>query len=79
MRKVKDFFESSFKNCFLVLFLIFTLVSCDTPIFGETTFTADSEFYWSDDAGASYGNRTKEYEVGENVYMQLIVKVDEKV
>lgn len=42
----------------------------------EVTYTAASEFFWSSDAGATYGNRTKEYEVGENVYMQLIVKVE---
>lgn len=49
----------------------FVLTGCS-----ETTYTAASEFYWSADAGATYGNRTKEYEVGENVYMQLIVKVE---
>lgn len=49
----------------------FTLSGC-----GKTTYTVSSEFYWSSDAGATYGNRTKEYEVGENVYMQLIVRVD---
>lgn len=43
---------------------------------GEVTYTAASEFFWSSDAGATYGNRTKEYTVGENVYMQLIVKVE---
>ena len=54
--------------CFVTLF---TLTGC-----GEATYTAASEFYWSSDAGATYGNRTKEYEVGENVYMQLIVRVE---
>ena len=48
------------------------LTGCDD----EIVYTAASEFYWSSDAGASYGNRTKEYEVGENVYMQLIVRVE---
>ena len=48
-----------------------TLTGCD-----KTTYTVASEFYWSADAGATYGNRTKEYEVGENVYMQLIVRVE---
>lgn len=42
----------------------------------ETEYTALSGFYWSSDAGATYKNGTKEYEVGENVYMQLIVRVD---
>ena len=42
----------------------------------SATFVAHSEFFWSSDAGATYGNRTKEYVVGENVYMQLITKVE---
>ncbi|MBQ2794299.1 MAG: hypothetical protein IJF05_06360 [Clostridia bacterium] len=45
--------------------------SCDK----EITYTAASEFYYSADKGATYGNRTKEYAVGETVYMQVIVKV----
>lgn len=70
--------NKSFKNILLVsgitatsLFAGSVLASCNA----ETTYTASSEFYWSSDAGATYGNRTKEYKVGENVYMQLIVKV----
>lgn len=42
----------------------------------DVTYNATSGFYWSSDAGATYKSGTKEYEVGENVYMQLIVKVD---
>lgn len=41
----------------------------------EITYTAGSEFYYSADKGATYGNRTKEYAVGETVYMQIVVKV----
>lgn len=63
-----------------VKFIITTLVLCFITMFSlagcDVTYSAASEFYWSDDAGASYGNRTKEYEVGENVYMQLIVRVE---
>ena len=38
-------------------------------------YVAESQFYWSSDGGSTYGNGTKEYEVGPNVYMQLIVGV----
>lgn len=38
-------------------------------------YVADAKFYWSSDGGATYVNQTKEYEVGENAYMQLIVGV----
>ena len=47
-----------------------SIISCDKPVYSAT-----SKFYWSDDAGATYVSGTKEYEVGENVYMQLIIKV----
>jgi hypothetical protein len=46
------------------------LASCSAP-----TFKAESDFYYSDDAGATYGNGTKEYYVGDNVYMQLLVRI----
>jgi hypothetical protein len=39
-------------------------------------YTALSEFYYSEDAGSTYGNRKKEFLVGETVYMQLITRVD---
>ena len=47
-----------------------TFVGC-----GEVTYTAAAEFFYSADKGETYGNRTKEYAVGETVYMQVIVKV----
>lgn len=40
----------------------------------KTTYNAASEFYYSSDAGKTYGNRTKEFNVGETIYMQVIVK-----
>lgn len=59
--------------CLLVLSLfLFTLYGCQ----GDTKYTAMSDFYYSSDAGKTYGNRTKEFNVGETVYMQLIVRVD---
>ncbi len=62
------------KSLSLLVLLIFTfaLFACDS----NTEYTANSEFYYSADAGKTYGNRTKEFNVGETVYMQLIVKVD---
>ena len=56
----------------VLLLFTFTLIACDS----NTEYTANSEFYYSSDAGKTYGNRTKEFTVGETVYMQLIVKVD---
>jgi len=69
-----SFFSISFVICAICALM---LTSCDWPWSKkETTYTAASEFYWSSDAGATYGNRTKEYVVGEDVYMQLILKVE---
>ena len=48
-----------------------TLTGCNDPI----TYTAESDFYYSADKGNTYGNRTKEYSVGETIYMQVMVKV----
>ena len=62
--------KSIITNLILCVITIISLTSCGVE------YTAASEFYWSDDAGASYGNRTKEYEIGENVYMQLIIRVE---
>ena len=59
----------------VVMLTLVSLTSCDW-FKKEVTYTATSGFYWSSDAGATYKSGTKEYEVGENVYMQLIVKVD---
>jgi hypothetical protein len=38
-------------------------------------YQVSTEFFYSDDAGKTYGNRTKEFLVGKNVYMQLVIKV----
>lgn len=39
-----------------------------------TTYTASSAFFYSSDKGHTYGNGTKEYEVGETVYMKVKYK-----
>ena len=44
--------------------------------FFSKTYTAQTEFYYSSDAGKTYGNRTKEFKAGEAVYMQVIIKVE---
>ena len=40
-----------------------------------TTYTAASGFFYSADKGHSYGDGTKEYTVGETVYMKVKFKV----
>lgn len=53
------------------LFACLSLAACGD----EPTYSATSDFYYSSDKGHTYGNRTKEYAVGETVYMQVVVKV----
>lgn len=40
-----------------------------------TTYTATSGFFYSNDKGHSYGDGTKEYAVGETVYMKVKYRV----
>lgn len=42
---------------------------------GSVTYTAASGFFYSGDKGHSYGDGTKEYEIGETVYMKVKYKV----
>lgn len=42
---------------------------------GSVTYTAASGFFYSSDKGHTYGDGTKEYEVGETVYMKVKYKV----
>lgn len=62
----------------MVLTTVISLASCDNWKFWENkkSYVATSDFYWSSDGGATYKNGTKEYNVGENVYMQLVIKVE---
>ena len=41
----------------------------------ETTYSATSDFFYSSDKGHSYGDGTKEYEIGDTVYMKAVFKV----
>ena len=54
----------------LVAMATFLLMGC-----GETTYTAQSGFFYSGDKGHTYGDGTKEYAVGETVYMKVKFKV----
>ena len=54
----------------LVALMAVSLTAC-----GETTYTAASGFFYSGDKGHSYGDGTKEYAVGETVYMKVKFKV----
>ena len=42
----------------------------------ETYYVATSDFFYSEDKGHSYGNGTKEYNVGETVYMKVVARVN---
>lgn len=59
----------------LVLFLAATLTMASLTGCGETTYKATSGFFYSSDKGHSYGDGTKEYNVGETVYMKVKFKV----
>ncbi|MDD4496264.1 MAG: hypothetical protein PHV32_18315, partial [Eubacteriales bacterium] len=68
----------SYRTLALVLIVVFTMASLTGC--GETTYNAKSGFFYSGDKGHSYGDGTKEYEVGETVYMKVkfVVTSDEK-
>lgn len=71
MKKTFKKITAMFTSLAICFMAVLALTRCS-----KTEYTASSGFYWSSDAGATYKNGTKEYEVGENVYMQLIVRVD---
>lgn len=50
------------------------LTGCSVP-WSKTTYTAYSGFFYSGDKGHTYGDGTKEYTVGETVYMKVKYKV----
>ena len=55
----------------VVVLMAVTLTGCDGLPFGKTTYSADSGFFYSGDKGHTYGDGTKEYAVGETVYMKV--------
>lgn len=60
--------------------LIFTLQCSKEPenIRNQKAYEVKSKFYYSDDAGKTYGDSRKEFKVGETVYMKMNVEVQEK-
>lgn len=63
-----------FKRGF-VLFLVTIMTMMSLTGCGEVEYKADSGFFYSADKGHSYGDGTKEYEIGETVYMKVKFKV----
>lgn len=55
-----------------LLFISLILGSCRS----ETKYEAAVEFYYSSNSGQSYGNTSKEFITGENIYMQVIIKIN---
>ena len=55
-----------------LLFISLILVGCRS----ETKYEAAVEFYYSSNSGQSYGNTSKEFITGENIYMQVIIKIN---
>lgn len=64
----------------IALVLMAVLVMSALTGCGETEYKATSGFFYSADKGHSYGDGTKEYEIGETVYMKVkfMVSSDEK-
>lgn len=58
----------------VVVLTLTTLTGCSNP-FAKTTYKATSGFYYSSDKGHTYGDGTKEYAVGETVYMKVKFQV----
>lgn len=58
----------------MMLPVCLAFVSCDEKQ-PETYYVATADFFYSEDKGHSYGNGTKEYAIGETVYMQVKAKV----
>ena len=64
----------------VALILTLSLTACTSESSSDTpapsgSFTAVSGFYYSGDKGHTYGDGTKEYEIGESVYMKVKFKV----
>ena len=53
-----------------VVLVVTTLSGCGIQL-KKVTYTATSGFFYSGDKGHTYGDGTKEYEVGKTVYMKV--------
>lgn len=62
-----------------IVALLFVLITITTVLTGcgkePTTYSAVSGFYYSGDKGHTYGDGTKEYVIGETVYMKIKFRV----
>ena len=67
-------FQKKFTMLLVAALLVASLSGCDNP-FAKATYSATSGFFYSSDKGHTYGDGTKEYTVGETVYMKVIFKV----
>lgn len=63
-------FTKRFALLLVMIMAMASLTGC-----GKTTYTAASGFFYSGDKGHTYGDGTKEYAVGETVYMKVKFKV----
>ena len=72
MKKIVKKISTLILSLFIGLTAMVSLTGCDETV----EYDASCKFYWSADGGATYVDGSKEYEVGENVYMQLKVKVN---
>ena len=70
MNKIKR----TFASVLMFALTVVTLSGCTMPL-TKTTYNASSGFFYSADKGHSYGDGTKEYSVGETVYMKVKMKV----
>lgn len=72
-------FKLLLKMFSLLLVTCFIFAGCDgnnpPPETAETYYVAASDFFYSEDKGHTYGNGTKEYSIGETVYMKVKAKV----
>ncbi|TXJ44459.1 hypothetical protein EPJ70_09590 [Brachyspira aalborgi] len=44
----------------------------------QKSYETRASFYYSDDAGKTYGSSRKEFKVGETVYMKVVIEITEK-
>lgn len=70
MNKIKK----TLASILLTALTMVLLSGCDMP-WSKPTYTAASGFFYSGDKGHTYGDGTKEYVVGETVYMKVKFKV----
>ena len=70
MNKIKR----TLASILLVAVAAVSLAGCSMP-WSKMTYTASSGFFYSGDKGHTYGDGTKEYAIGETVYMKVKYKV----